>query len=262
YAQGTYFETELGHEMTPEAQARRLNDPNFIDCTDIYGHPVQTNRQMFAYHRWFVREIVKTDPAVRVINATEGGILKEGVEIRSFAEAAAEHLTTPVDIWGRLRELHGQPVERDAPLLAAGLEELREGLATMDREAKQGFRETGEWYRKVATMGQLPGKLAEERLKEAEARRGRIVERGIATTLMEMVNQTGIKSYLNAQHALAGKQANLTVYLEALEAYIKLFASVSQSVGRLKGPADEALRLATELADAKFAGVPVAVGEG
>lgn len=240
YAEGTYFETELGHEMTAQAQAKRLNDPNFIECTDIYGQTVQTNRQMFAYHRWFVREMGKTAPGTRIINATEGGILKEGVEVRPFAEVVAEHLTAPVDAWGILADAHAQPVERDAVKLTAELEQLRDGLRELDREAKDGFRETGEWYRKVASMSQLPGMLAEEHLKTAEARRKVIVGRGIATTLMEMVNQTGIKSYLNAQYGLAGKSANKAVYLEAIEAYLKLFASVSKAMGRLKAPAEDA----------------------
>ena len=54
--------------------------------TDIWGNPVHTTENLIAYRDFFVRKI-KQIPRVRFINATEGGILSEGVEILSLKDA-------------------------------------------------------------------------------------------------------------------------------------------------------------------------------
>ncbi|MEO7992917.1 MAG: 6-hydroxymethylpterin diphosphokinase MptE-like protein, partial [bacterium] len=244
YVPGTYFETELGHVMTAEAQSARQRDPGLINATDIFGNPVQTNRQMFAYHRWFVREIALTEPGVDVINATEGGILREGVEIRTFDEVVEQYLTAPVNVWDRLASCYERPMSRDLPKLIEGLGGLNSELEEMASTAKTAFRDIGAFYRSMHSMQRLPETLAQERLQEAEAARRKIFTGGIGRSLMEMGNQTGIKSFLNANQALGGKSANLLVYQNALEAYLKLFASVVQAVGRIRQPAADALNLA------------------
>jgi len=247
YVPGTYFETELGHDMTAEAQAARLNDNRLMTLTDIYGQPVQTNRQMFAYHRWFVREIAQTSPDITVINATGGGILKEGVQIRDFSDVASEYCTHPLDIWERLAAARQEPQTRDLPRFMASLDQLQADFESLDREARQAFNDLTEWYRTMHSLGRLPEGLAAERLHAADAMRKRLFQHGFATTLLEMANQTGIKSFLNAQAALGGKQANFNVYMEALEAYLKLYASVVQAMMRLRPALQSAVRQARQV---------------
>lgn len=241
YVPGTYFEDELGHVMTPEAQAERLGDPNLVTVTDIFGNPVQTNRQMFAYHRWFVREIALTDPSIRVINATGGGILKEGLEVLDFATVVEQCMGAPLDAWERLAAAHAAPQERHWERFTHGLQELLQQFVDMEAEAGKAFNTYTEWYRSIHKLGKIPERMAEERLHQADVLRKQIFSYGFATTLIEMADQSGIKSFLNAQQALGGKQANLLVYQEAMEAYLKLFASVIQACKRLRPALREAL---------------------
>lgn len=253
YTPGTYFETELGHEMTAEAQAKRLNDSRLMEMTDIDGNPVQTNRQMFAYHRWFVREIALTDPAQVVINATGGGILKEGVVIRDFDDVAAEYMTTPIDVWARLADARIAANDNDPVRFRAALEQLDADFDALDADARTAFRELTAWYQSVHKLGKLPEKLAAERLHETDAWRLKLFRHGFATTLLEMADQTGIKSFINAQNALGGKAANFNIYMEALEAYLKLYASVVQTLQRLRPGVKAAVRQARIVAPVSVA---------
>lgn len=79
YVEGTYFEDEEKREMTVEAFEK---DRRTVMQTDIYGQPVKTNRQMFAYKEWFRSEFQRT--GAKIVNATEGGILTEFCEIIQF----------------------------------------------------------------------------------------------------------------------------------------------------------------------------------
>ena len=55
-------------------------------ATDVWGQQVHTTENFIAYRDFFVRKIKRT-PGVRFINATEGGILTEAVEIMPLKQA-------------------------------------------------------------------------------------------------------------------------------------------------------------------------------
>ena len=55
-------------------------------ATDIWNRQVHTTESFIAYRDFFVRKIRQT-PGIRFINATEGGILTEAVEILSLKDA-------------------------------------------------------------------------------------------------------------------------------------------------------------------------------
>jgi hypothetical protein len=72
---------------------------------DIWGNPVHTTENLIAYRDFFVRKI-RQRPDIRFINATEGGILRDAVEILSLKEALATHCNTPIDVMRMLDENH------------------------------------------------------------------------------------------------------------------------------------------------------------
>lgn len=84
YVPGTYFETEEKKQMTVDEL--RDNKINLVDTTDIYGNPTTTNRQMFSYLEFFMNRFNDKN-LPRLINATEGGILKhDKVEQMTFRD--------------------------------------------------------------------------------------------------------------------------------------------------------------------------------
>ncbi len=68
---------------------------------DLFGNSTFTTENMIAYRDYFVRRM-KQQPEVRFINATEGGILTEGVEILPLWEALDQGLGHHVDVSGTL----------------------------------------------------------------------------------------------------------------------------------------------------------------
>lgn len=58
----------------------------YIEVEDIYGNMVKTEGNMNIYRQWFEREIINY-PDLKVIDATEGGAKKKGMEILTLSEA-------------------------------------------------------------------------------------------------------------------------------------------------------------------------------
>ncbi len=62
--------------------------------TDIHGQPLYTNEHMFSYLQQFESDFARC--AAKVIDASEGGVLKRGVETVPLAEAARRYCTRPI----------------------------------------------------------------------------------------------------------------------------------------------------------------------
>jgi hypothetical protein len=92
-----------------------------VQATDIWNRQVHTTENLIAYRDFFVRKMRQT-PHVRFINATEGGILTEGVEILPLKAALDQSCNRPVTI--SLREV-GAPQVRQ---VRTALEHLHDVL--------------------------------------------------------------------------------------------------------------------------------------
>jgi hypothetical protein len=103
-------------------------------ASDIWGRKVWTNENLIAYRDFFVRKIRQTS-GVRFINATEGGILSEEVEILSLRDAVFQCCRESVDISGILGRAHSPQLRTQSPgRLAAipAIDHLRHVLETRD----------------------------------------------------------------------------------------------------------------------------------
>ena len=64
---------------------------------DVHGRPIYSDEQMVTYLRQFERDFAEAERAgQRVLDCTEGGMLKEHTTRTTLAEALAEHATRPV----------------------------------------------------------------------------------------------------------------------------------------------------------------------
>ena len=83
-------------------------DPKSTDRTgdDVWGRKVPTTENLIAYRDYFIRR-VRQSPRVRIINATEGGILAgEGIELLSLRDALYQSAFRSVDVESKLNRLH------------------------------------------------------------------------------------------------------------------------------------------------------------
>jgi hypothetical protein len=105
YAHHTIFD---GNAFDVKLRATRYE-------TDLWNASIGTTANLVAYHDFFVRKIRQTS-GVRFINATEGGILRDGVDVLSLRDALYQACTTRIDVGQRLQAAHGA-----APLLDGAL---------------------------------------------------------------------------------------------------------------------------------------------
>jgi hypothetical protein len=91
YCSGVSFENEWFQGVAdPGEWRKRCQDlragSKTVIMVDIFGRKVETTDKLAAYWNWISAEIGR-HPEVEFINATEGGILRDGVTIMSLREA-------------------------------------------------------------------------------------------------------------------------------------------------------------------------------
>jgi hypothetical protein len=90
YCSGLYTEAEwFSGVLSPEDWIRRCESlksgHKIVMMEDVFGRPVETTDKLAAYWNWMVKEI-ESHPETRFVNATEGGILRQGVETASLRD--------------------------------------------------------------------------------------------------------------------------------------------------------------------------------
>ncbi len=220
YAKGTYFETEEKRKMTVEEQEKS----GVYSVDDIFGNQITTNRQMFAYHRWFVTEISKTQ--TRVINATEGGILKEGVEILTLREALDKYCNEKFDSMEIINNVADGFEKLDAAPLKKGFDNLTKDLYEMREISKESFESGKEWLEASVNFSILPESIAVENMNILEENRKKLIAKHDAFRFLEMADQSAIKRFLKGYRLINGKKIGLAAYRQVLEIYIKFYASI------------------------------------
>lgn len=104
---------------------------------DIWDRNTPTTENLVAYRDFFVRRM-KSERQLRFINASEGGILKEGAEILSLRDALHQSCKEPMHADSILQACH-----HVAPITTDALTHLHRVLRreTVDLECMNGFLE-------------------------------------------------------------------------------------------------------------------------
>ncbi len=225
YVEGTYFEDEEKQDMSVDAYERQHKT---YSQTDIYGNPVKTNRQMFAYKEWFRVEFTRTD--ARVINATEGGILRENCEIMPLREAAKNIPGETFDAMRIIRESGSSFEGYDIRPLLKG---MFENIASMDRCKKlcdRGIARIRDTVNAIEKMENLPQIWCAEIIAELDSFRFQLMKESAMSDFIETANQTGVLNFHRAYKAVHGKDFSRVVFREALDLFTDLFMSCGRTI--------------------------------
>jgi hypothetical protein len=127
YAPGTSYEDvwrpELSQFCTVEMKQweQIVRDRNILrQVPDLEGRPTYTEERLFTYLQHFERDFAKA--TARIIDATEGGVLKRGAESMTLAGALAAFCDSPLPrnapeypglCWDRIGECAGSLQKRD-----------------------------------------------------------------------------------------------------------------------------------------------------
>ncbi len=226
YCTGLFTEGEWFADIAdPQAWAsrwERLREGHKIVVTDdLFGRPIETTDKLAAYWNWMVKEI-GAHPGTRFINATEGGILRQGVEILSLREALHRYCALPLALLDRVRTLYGRCAQ-DPGLGDRGRADfLVEEAARLERAVQEGLA-----LARRTPAGPSPALLATlEKAKQS-------VYSGAPqlASLLDAFNQMGNVAFLRGRNRLTQTPKPSAVAIQSV--YGEYFASVGEALRRV-----------------------------
>ena len=163
---------------------------------DIEGKDIYTDEQMFTYLEQFERDFARS--RVRIIDATEGGARKQGAQMMSLKEAAAQFCATPIDR-GRFAFLGGS--WRDVGRMSAAREVLGTRLAALAK-FKLLCEETRGLLLEMKGLLDNP-RAFNDRLVRVDELRTLVQEHDLIFQMVREVSQLGELQKIAADHKLA-----------------------------------------------------------
>jgi len=124
------------HTIFDHVTVDSAKEPEIV-AKDMWNRDIPTSENLVAYRDFFVRRM-KSESGIRFINATEGGILTEGVELLSLRDALFQSCRRPVHAGVLLESSH-----RTRPVMRTALDHLRGVLQhrSIDCSCMEGFLE-------------------------------------------------------------------------------------------------------------------------
>ncbi len=224
YAKGTYFEVEEKMDLSVET-FEKTNRTLVLE--DIYGEPVKTNRQMFAYKEWFRAEFGRT--GAKVINATEGGILKDNCEIMPLSEVASRFLGERFDAMEVIRSAGSGFEGYELDPLRKGLFEMIGSIRRSIDICERGLKRLKEVVNALESMDKLPPVWCAKVIKELDDLRFKLKSEDSMANFLEIANQTGVLNFTRAYKELNNSRFNRVVFSKAMDLYTDLFMSTGRT---------------------------------
>lgn len=204
YASYTWIDETSSNSVSPESDG-------LLKEKDLWGRDVWTAKNMLTYKDWldqFFRKVKRT-----FINATEGGILREGVEVNSFIEASQRFLKASLDAsdiikrsWNPLRK--NERLERELISKLTNLKEVIRSIVKICEEA-------------LYLLGTLYGKIDEE-VKEKEEKLKSVIK---TFPFLEEGFLPHFLSFNRQIESIRGELEDVALKRE-FEAYVFLFAGI------------------------------------
>lgn len=241
YVEGTYFEDEEKKDMSTEAFAKREKT---YEMEDIYGNQVKTNRQMFAYLNWFNHEISQTK--AHVINATEGGILKDGVEILTLRETTEKYMSDSFDVKGTISDAKEGFEPYHLKRLAANLKEALESFERITRICNKGLDRVQRTLMTLRELIHYPAKLCGEEIHALDTWRLKMATESAMKDFIEFANQTGMLNFVRKYNDIQGSKFSNRVMDDAMDLYADLYFSTRRCIGTVRPFFEHALKMVQE----------------
>jgi len=228
YCSNVYFDEEWFSGITDPAEwQRKLKDlragRRTLSIEDIHGNAVESTDKLTSYWNWIMKEVC-SHPAVHFINATEGGILRDRVEIVSLKEALHRYCGTNIDLRKKIQNLFENA--RAKSLLYPGI-----SVSTLSNEmlALQDVIRSG--LRFCEEKEPIP---VLEFLTRLEATKESIYANPHLAPLLDCLNQMGNVTFLRRQRAISRKTLGDDLLAEIRSSYSDYFTSVREALARIE----------------------------
>jgi hypothetical protein len=228
YCTGICFDDEwFAGIVDPEDWDKRQANLRFarrtITVEDIFGQPVESTDKLTAYWNWMLK-IFRDHPEARFINATEGGILRNQVEILSLRDALHRECNRNLDLRNRIEAAYAEA--KKSSLLYAGVDLsqlLGESISMRDvlRKGLQLCKSGG-----VRSEGDLMNQL--------EAAKDSIYRAPHLAPLMDCLNQMGNFNFLRRRNEAARRKSpEVQLLPEIRTTYTEYFNSVRSALSKI-----------------------------
>ncbi|MFH0925043.1 MAG: 6-hydroxymethylpterin diphosphokinase MptE-like protein [bacterium] len=205
--------------MRDELRQRRLKEG-----IDIYGQPILLEEQLLSYYSWLVDEIKKTK--AKCINATEGGILKEGIEIMTLEEAICRYCKEVFEVEGLLDKAHSNYKVTSPEPLKKSLRGATLSLNKILKNCQGGMDKAREVINIMAENDKNNIPLLQKYASELQGYKDFISKDSEVIPFLEMGGQAGLVAFHRRLKGLEGRKFDYSFLRDGAQYYGDLFASV------------------------------------
>ncbi|MEK6758515.1 MAG: 6-hydroxymethylpterin diphosphokinase MptE-like protein [Deltaproteobacteria bacterium] len=140
------------------------NNVKLLWLKGLDGRPVASKFDWVTFHQWFEKEMIclkeAADPT-RVINATEGGALIEGMEHITLQEAASRYMTSRLPLEAMIETAEASARQPDFDGLVSSFNGMEKTLKEIKKFATRIIRDTKRLKWRYESAGLSPGLLSD-----------------------------------------------------------------------------------------------------
>jgi hypothetical protein len=228
YCSGLHFETTWFSEAHDPESWRQTwvslrKGKKTVLMEDIFGFQVESTDKLIAYWNWINKEL-HSRPDVTFVNATEGGILRDNVEILSLRETLHRYCFRNLDLRTRVRNRFLEAQSKTVCPPKGMLQTLIRECGALDNLVN----------RAVHQCDRLRHEAAEEVVAILEQFKERIYAARHAAPILDCFNQLGNITFLRRRAALARCAGAPGYAVEAETMYRSYFDSVRQALAGIQ----------------------------
>jgi len=199
-----------------ERWASLLADQKIVMAQDLHGRPVASNVKLLSYWSWISAELEK-HAEIPFINATEGGILQNHVQIASLKDALYRCCRRERDLKQRVRSIFLQACAEDEGINESTLADLEMEVRRLPGILARGF----------ALCDQKDTALdPRDWAARCEQVKHEVYSLAKLAPMLDCFNQMGNISFLRKKDAQASRHASAD---EIRELYREYFHSLAQA---------------------------------
>ncbi len=193
-----------------------------VTVEDIFGRPVESTDKLTAYWNWIIK-IRRDHPEARFINATEGGILRNHVEISSLRDALHRECRNNLDLRNRVASAYAEAQKSNILYAGVDLSQLLGESISIRDVLRKGLRLC------ESNGVNSPSEL----MHQLEAAKDAIYSAPHLAPLMDCLNQMGNFNFLRRRNTVVRQRLDSQLLSELCAIYAEYFNSVREALSKI-----------------------------
>jgi hypothetical protein len=228
YCSGVYFDKEWYAGITdPNAWKGRLDDLReklrIITIEDINGNPTKSTDKLASYWNWITKEL-HNHPEVHFINATEGGILRDMVEISSLKDVLNRYCAPDLGLRKQVLKAFEDAKAKNLFYPGVNISVLSDEMLALQGILRAGLQLCSD--KEACPARQLPETL--EAYKESIYRNPHLAP------LLDSLNQMGNVTFLRKRRVISLQNTDKDSISEIKACYSDYFISVKEALAKIE----------------------------